>query len=104
MSVLTLSATASRTSEAANAPYSGFDGQYIGGKWRSGSALASLADYDPYTGQAIAEISLATVADLDAGYASAAGAQRDWARPCPPNARRCSCGLRRSWTRVTRKS
>jgi aldehyde dehydrogenase (NAD+) len=83
MSVLTLSAPASRTPEAANAPYSGFDGQFIGGKWCPGSAAASLTDRDPYTGEVLTEISLATVADLDAAFASAAGAQRAWAATSP---------------------
>jgi aldehyde dehydrogenase (NAD+) len=83
MSVLTPSVPIVRGFEAANAPYSNFDGQYIGGKWRPGGAAASLADHDPYTGKLIAEISLASVADLDAAFANAAGAQREWAATSP---------------------
>ncbi len=66
-----------------NAAYTGFDGQFIAGKWRPGSAAGSLADHDPYTGKVIAEIAMADVADLDAAFASAASAQRGWRATSP---------------------
>jgi aldehyde dehydrogenase (NAD+) len=79
MAVFTPSAPLARASAAATPPYGGFDGQYIGGTWRPGRGIGSLADHNPYSGEVIAEISLASLADLDAAYASALGAQRAWA-------------------------
>lgn len=71
------------TQSAANASYTDFSGQFIGGKWRPGRAAGSLADRDPYTGKIIADISMANTADLDAAFASAAGAQRGWKETSP---------------------
>jgi aldehyde dehydrogenase (NAD+) len=69
--------------EAALAPYTGFDGQYIGGEWRPGSAGALLTDQNPYTGEAVAHLSTAAVADVDAAFAGAAASQRAWAATSP---------------------
>lgn len=38
--------------------YSGFDGQFIGGSWRAGRSRRRAKDFDPFTGQAVAEIAL----------------------------------------------
>lgn len=54
--------------------------QYIGGVWRNGSSDKVLTDRNPFNGQAIAEIKLATLADLDEAYRSAAAAQKVWAQ------------------------
>jgi hypothetical protein len=53
------------TQSVANASYTDFSGQFIGGKWRPGRAAGSLADRDPYTGKIIADIAMGNIADLD---------------------------------------
>lgn len=63
--------------------YSGFDGQYINGHWRSGHRSRTLKDTDPYTGDDVAEIALADQSDLDEAYQSAAKAQPAWANALP---------------------
>ena len=57
--------------------------QYIGGVWRDGSSGKVLSDRNPYNGELIAEIQLATLADLDKAFASAAAAQKMWAEINP---------------------
>ncbi|MGC2477647.1 MAG: aldehyde dehydrogenase family protein [Candidatus Sulfotelmatobacter sp.] len=63
--------------------YSGFDGQYINGRWRSGQAGRTLKDNDPYSGEIVAEISMGDLSDLDEAYQSAAEAQYTWATVLP---------------------
>lgn len=63
--------------------YSGFDGQYINGDWRTGHANRTLKDNDPYSGEIVAEISTADLSDLDEAYRSAAEAQSSWATVLP---------------------
>jgi len=53
--------------------------QYIAGEWRDGSSTRILSDVNPYDGTPIASFKLATAADVDAAYRSAAAAQRVWA-------------------------
>src|SRR5277367_405954 len=53
--------------------------QYIGGVWRDGSSKKTLTDKNPYNGKAIADFKLASLADLDEAYRSAAAAQKVWA-------------------------
>ncbi len=63
--------------------YSGFGDQYIGGIWRRGRQAGILKDTDPYTGETLAEITLADERDLDDAYQAAAKAQEAWARTLP---------------------
>lgn len=67
----------------ARPPYSGFDGQYIAGEWRAGTAGKSSRSVNPYNGETLAEIALAGTADLDAAYRQAKAAQVEWARTGP---------------------
>src|SRR5277367_2564941 len=53
--------------------------QYIGGVWRDGSSKKTLTDKNPYNGKTIADFKLASLADLDEAYRSAAAAQKIWA-------------------------
>ena len=53
--------------------------QYIGGVWRDGLSKKVLTDTNPYTGNSIADFKLASLADLDEAYHSAAAAQKVWA-------------------------
>ena len=57
--------------------------QYIGGVWRDGKSEKVLTDRNPYDGTTIAEFKLATRADLDEAYRSAAAAQKIWAEVNP---------------------
>jgi vanillin dehydrogenase len=57
--------------------------QYIGGEWRDGKSQKMLADKNPYDGSAIANFKLASLADLDEAYRSAAAAQKVWAEVNP---------------------
>ena len=53
--------------------------QYIGGVWRDGKSQKTLTDKNPYNGKPIADFKLASLADLDEAYRSAAAAQKIWA-------------------------
>jgi len=57
--------------------------QYIGGIWREGKSQKVLTDRNPYNGKSIAEFRLASLADLDEAYRSAAAAQKVWAEVNP---------------------
>ncbi|QQE77727.1 aldehyde dehydrogenase family protein [Alicyclobacillus sp. SO9] len=54
--------------------------QYIGGEWRDGSSDTTYADKNPFDESTVAEIRLASVADIDEAYQSAKKAQVEWAR------------------------
>lgn len=64
-------------------PYSDFTGQYIAGKWLSGTEGRSILSRNPFNDDVVAEISLAGLADLDAAFAASKAAQRDWGRTLP---------------------
>jgi acyl-CoA reductase-like NAD-dependent aldehyde dehydrogenase len=57
--------------------------QYIGGVWRDGKSQKVLTDSNPYDGKPIADFKLASLADLDEAYRSAAAAQKTWAEVNP---------------------
>lgn len=63
--------------------FSQLNQQYIGGTWRDGKSAKTLADHNPYNGRVIAEFKLASLADLDEAYRSAAAAQKVWAEVNP---------------------
>lgn len=62
--------------QQAASDYSGFTGLYIDGAWRLGSSGKSLTDRNPFSGETVAEISQASVDEIDA---AAAHAQKAWA-------------------------
>jgi vanillin dehydrogenase len=64
-------------------PFAKLNKQYIGGVWRDGSSDKVLSDRNPYNGAPIADFKLATLADLNEAYHSAATAQRAWAEINP---------------------
>ncbi|MGW4119580.1 aldehyde dehydrogenase family protein [Nocardia sp. NPDC004711] len=45
-------------------PYGSFDTMPIGGKWRRGASDTVLADTDPWSGEVLAELPVATTEDL----------------------------------------
>ena len=53
--------------------------QFISGQWRDGKSQKVLSDRNPFNGETIAQFKLASLADLDEAYRSAASAQKVWA-------------------------
>ncbi|MFJ2606793.1 MULTISPECIES: aldehyde dehydrogenase family protein [unclassified Streptomyces] len=53
--------------------------QYIDGAWRPGTGSWDIIDVNPYNGEKLASITIATVDEVDAAYRSAAAAQKAWA-------------------------
>ncbi|MDT0439760.1 aldehyde dehydrogenase family protein [Streptomyces sp. NPDC005840] len=53
--------------------------QYIDGAWRQGTGSWDIIDFNPYDGEKLASITIATVDEVDEAYRSAAAAQRAWA-------------------------
>jgi len=74
----TTDATSRRSS-----PYERFDLQPLGGEWRAGRSGRTTADTDPWNGDTLAEIPLASVDDLDDAFAAARAGQREWAAMVP---------------------
>jgi hypothetical protein len=50
---------------AAPPRYTGFDGQFIDGSWRPGRQGSKRKDLDPYSGETVTEIALASQSDLN---------------------------------------
>lgn len=57
--------------------------QYIGGVWRDGYSVSSYSDVNPFTGNALTTIKLASVDDIDEAYVAAERAQKAWAEVNP---------------------
>jgi len=57
--------------------------QYVGGEWRDGKSHSVYKDMNPFTGDIITEIRLATVAEIDEAYQTAKQAQVQWAQVNP---------------------
>ncbi|MFH8805009.1 aldehyde dehydrogenase family protein [Streptomyces sp. NPDC017936] len=53
--------------------------QYIDGEWRPGTGAWDIIDLDPYSGEKLASITIATVDEVDQAYRAAARAQKSWA-------------------------
>ncbi|GAA3488073.1 MULTISPECIES: aldehyde dehydrogenase family protein [Streptomyces] len=53
--------------------------QYIDGAWRTGSGSWDIIDFNPYNGEKLAAITVASVAEVDEAYRAAERAQRAWA-------------------------
>ncbi|WP_405805675.1 aldehyde dehydrogenase family protein [Streptomyces sp. NBC_01187] len=53
--------------------------QHIDGEWRSGTGSWDIVDFDPYTGEKLTSVTVATASEVDAAYTAAARAQPDWA-------------------------
>ncbi len=65
------------------APYSLSERQYINGVWTSGRSSRTLEDRDPFTGEQLLEMPLASTADIDDAYAAAHSVQQDWSSTPP---------------------
>jgi aldehyde dehydrogenase (NAD+) len=57
--------------------------QYIGGEWRHGTGSWDIIDLNPYNGEKLASITIATADEVDEAYQVAAVAQRTWADTNP---------------------
>lgn len=57
--------------------------QYINGAWRAGRSAKRLDDNNPYTGEKLLEMPLASISDLDDAYQSARTAQDAWGKTFP---------------------
>jgi acyl-CoA reductase-like NAD-dependent aldehyde dehydrogenase len=64
-------------------PFLKLNKQYISGTWRDGSSSKVLTDRNPYNDKPICDFKLASLADLDEAYRSAAAAQKIWAEVNP---------------------
>jgi aldehyde dehydrogenase (NAD+) len=53
--------------------------QYIDGEWRPGTGSWDVIDFNPYNGEKLASITIATVDEVDQAYRAAARAQKEWA-------------------------
>ncbi|MFG3253345.1 aldehyde dehydrogenase family protein [Streptomyces sp. NPDC048172] len=53
--------------------------QYIDGAWRPGTGSWDLIDFDPYSGEKLASVTVATASEVDEAYRAAERTQRDWA-------------------------
>lgn len=60
--------------------YSKWNKQYINGKWREGTSERIFKNENPYNGEVLAEIRLASKADVDEAYEAARQAQVEWGR------------------------
>ncbi|MFI8530978.1 aldehyde dehydrogenase family protein [Streptomyces aquilus] len=57
--------------------------QYIDGEWRPGTGSWDIIDFNPYDGEKLASITIATVDEVDDAYRAAARAQKEWAATNP---------------------
>ncbi|WP_043685279.1 aldehyde dehydrogenase family protein [Streptomyces xylophagus] len=57
--------------------------QYIDGEWRPGTGSWDIIDFNPYDGEKLASITIATVDEVDEAYQAAARAQKKWAATNP---------------------
>ncbi|MGW8378642.1 aldehyde dehydrogenase family protein [Streptomyces sp. ODS28] len=57
--------------------------QYIDGEWRPGSGSWDIIDFNPYNGEKLAAVTVATVDEVDQAYRAAERAQTEWAATNP---------------------
>ncbi|MFD0341707.1 aldehyde dehydrogenase family protein [Streptomyces sp. NPDC127117] len=57
--------------------------QYIDGEWRTGTGSWDIIDFNPYNGDKLAAITIATAQEVDLAYRAAERAQRAWATTGP---------------------
>ncbi|MBW5422840.1 aldehyde dehydrogenase family protein [Streptomyces sp. BG9H] len=57
--------------------------QYIDGVWKAGSGSWDIIDFNPYNGEKLASITVATAEEVDQAYRAAERAQREWADTNP---------------------
>ncbi|MCL2781563.1 MAG: aldehyde dehydrogenase family protein, partial [Actinomycetia bacterium] len=60
-----------------------YPNQFIGGEWRPGRGGVELSNHNPYSGELLYTYQAASAADVDAAYAAAHEAQKEWAATSP---------------------
>ncbi|MBB1245241.1 aldehyde dehydrogenase family protein [Streptomyces durbertensis] len=64
-------------------PFTELASQYIDGEWRPGSGSWDIIDINPYNGEKLCSITVATRDEVDEAYRAAERAQREWAATNP---------------------
>ena len=57
--------------------------QYIGGTWREGASPNSLTNYNPYSGDVLSTMKIATTDDVDQAYKASLTAKAQWEKVNP---------------------
>lgn len=57
--------------------------QYIDGEWKAGSGSWDIIDFNPYDGEKLASITVATADEVDQAYRAAERAQKEWGTTSP---------------------
>ncbi|MGW0735333.1 aldehyde dehydrogenase family protein [Streptomyces sp. NPDC002851] len=57
--------------------------QYIDGEWRTGSGSWDIIDFNPYNGEKLASLTVATRFEVDEAYRAAERTQKSWAQQSP---------------------
>ncbi|MGW6020984.1 aldehyde dehydrogenase family protein [Streptomyces sp. NPDC055099] len=57
--------------------------QYIDGEWKAGSGSWDIIDFNPYDGEKLASITVATADEVDQAYRAAERAQKEWGATNP---------------------
>ncbi|KPC82009.1 MULTISPECIES: aldehyde dehydrogenase family protein [Streptomyces] len=57
--------------------------QYIDGEWLTGNGAWDIIDFNPYNGEKLCSVTVATAAEVDLAYRAAERAQREWAAVSP---------------------
>jgi aldehyde dehydrogenase (NAD+) len=57
--------------------------QYIDGEWRTGNGSWDIIDFNPYNGEKLASITVATIEEVDQAYRAAERAQQSWGQTNP---------------------
>ncbi|NGO80196.1 aldehyde dehydrogenase family protein [Streptomyces sp. YC504] len=57
--------------------------QYIDGEWRTGNGSWDIIDFNPYNGEKLAAVTVATRFEVDEAYRAAERVQKDWAETSP---------------------
>ncbi|MFI6878671.1 aldehyde dehydrogenase family protein [Streptomyces sp. NPDC050400] len=70
----------SKSSQSAQAYFTELDRQYIDGEWRDGRGSWDIIDFNPYSGDKLASITVASAEEIDEAYRAAERAQKDWAK------------------------
>lgn len=53
--------------------------QYIDGEWLSGGGAWDIIDFNPFNGEKLCSVTVATAAEVDRAYRAAERAQIEWA-------------------------
>ena len=69
--------------------------QYIDGEWLTGNGSWDIIDFNPYNGEKLCSVTVATADEVDLAYRAAERAQREWAAAHPHERGRILSGAER---------